>query len=124
MVTAVRALEGVIPGGATVLVPERKVMFQVAWHTRAPARRTPAPVLDPQRSYRLLIGYDLLGRRRATAGILDRLRADRPPGVTPPRDVHPYEPNAMVLVTEPTFQWLLERVPPAERAAWLRWETR
>lgn len=124
MVTAARAMSGVVPDGANLIVPERKVMFLVAWETRVPARLTPSPDRPPDRMYRVLVGHDLLGKRRETAAALDRLRAEKPPGVLQPRDVHSYEANGLVVVREDTFQWLLARLSPAERDAWLRWETR
>jgi hypothetical protein len=45
------------------------------------------------------------------------------PGVEPPLGVHPRHPNGLVLVAEPTWRWVLERLPPADRDAYAAWPT-
>jgi hypothetical protein len=45
------------------------------------------------------------------------------PALTPPLGVHPRHPNGMVLVAEPTWEWLLEQLPPPARKRFTAWPT-
>jgi hypothetical protein len=56
---------------------------------------------------------------------LDRLlmTARTEPAIAPPIGVHPLHPNGLVVVAEPTWAWLLERLPPADRARFAAWPT-
>ena len=52
---------------------------------------------------------------------IDRARSE--PSITPPIGLHPSHRNGLVLVTEPTWDWLLSQLPPDARAYWGRWPT-
>jgi hypothetical protein len=124
LVTAAEALSGEVPPGAMLIVPERHIAFMVAWYTRAPVALRPDGVPPAQR-YRLLplhfiragsaLDRQLLAAR-ALAG-----EAGGPP--IAPRGVHPRHPNGLVLVAEPTWTWLLEHLPPTDRAYFAAWPT-
>jgi hypothetical protein len=119
LVSAAQALRGRVPPGATLIVPERHIAFLVAWYTGAPIAIRPGRV-PRDRRYRLLplhfIGAD---------SALDRqlLAARAEPSLIPPLGVHPTHPNGLVLVAEPTWDWIVERLPAAERARCRRWPT-
>jgi hypothetical protein len=120
LVTAVRALDGAVPEGVTVVTDDRQVAFMARWYARVPTRLRPPRPPDPAHTYRLIAG-GLMTPELATA--LDELRRERPPGVPPTLDLHPFEANGLVLMPEATFEWLLARLPPAARATWTAWTT-
>jgi len=119
LVTAAQALNGHVPAGATLIVPERHIAFMVAWYTGAPVAIRPDGI-PPARRYRLLplhfIGED---------SPLDRqlLAARAEPSLDPPLGVHPRHLNGLVLVAEPTWAWILERLPAEDRAYFAAWPT-
>jgi hypothetical protein len=43
--------------------------------------------------------------------------------LVPPLGFHPRHRNGLVLVTEPTWDWLMAQLSPDERAYWGRWPT-
>jgi hypothetical protein len=120
MVAAVEALAGKIPEGATAIVPERHIMFMVAWYARAPTRLTPDAV-PPERRWRVMplafIGAD--------SPLDEALMAARDePTVVHPLGTHPRHPNGLVLVPEATWEWLLARLPHGDvRDYFARWPT-
>jgi hypothetical protein len=120
LANGVRALAGVIPPGGEVVVPERHVLFMAAWYARVPARLSPRESVAPERTYRLFPGALILPSLKTA---LDELRASPQPGIPPPRDLHAFEPNGLVLVMEPTYQHLLARLPPDARAHYDAWRT-
>jgi Dolichyl-phosphate-mannose-protein mannosyltransferase len=119
LVAATQALNGHVPPDATLVVPERHIAFMVAWYTGAPIAIRPDDV-PPARRFRLLplhfIGAD---------SPLDRqlLAARAESSLAPPLGLHPRYPNGLVLVAEPTWRWILERSPPADRARLEAWPT-
>jgi hypothetical protein len=119
LVTAAQALRGRVPPGATLIVPERHIAFLVAWYTGADVAIRPEGV-PPARRYRLLplhfIGAD---------SPLDRalLAARAEPSLIPPLGLHPGHPDGMVLVAEPTWDWIVARLPAADRARCQAWPT-
>jgi hypothetical protein len=119
LVTAAQALNGRVPPGATLIVPERHIAFLVAWYTGAPIAIQPDHV-PPSRRWRLL-PLRFIGEGSA----LDRqlLAARAEPSLIAPLGVHPLHPNGLVLVAEPTWLWILERLPPADRARFAAWPT-
>jgi len=119
MVSAVMASTHHIPPGATVIVPERHILFMVAWYTRAKVSLRPEPVPYGERVRLLPLAFTGMGSPLDTA--LDRARAE--PGLAPPIGLHPRHHNGLVLVVEPTWDWLLAQLPPGGRAHFARWPT-
>lgn len=119
LVTAVQALNGHIPAGATLIVPERHIAFMVAWYTGAAVVLRPEQV-PPDRRYRLLPLHFIV-----EGSPLDRqlMAARAEPGLPLPLGVHPSHPNGLVLVAEPTWDWILARLPAADRAELIAWPT-
>lgn len=119
LVSAVIASTSHIPAGATVIVPERHILFMTAWYTRANVRLRPERVPRHERMRMMPLAF--IGMGSPLEAALDRARDE--PGVEPPIGTHPRHPNGLVLVTEPTWEWLLDQLPPAARAQWERWPT-
>ncbi|MEO6772788.1 MAG: hypothetical protein ABI467_07160 [Kofleriaceae bacterium] len=120
LAAAVQAAAGHIPAGATVIVPERHILFMVDWYTRAPVRLRPEPV--PYLHRVRLFGLVWIGGPGSPlARALDAARAD--PRVEPPLALHAADRNGLVLVTEPTWAWLLAHLPDRERAHFAAWPT-
>jgi hypothetical protein len=119
LVAAAQALNGRVPAGATLIIPERHIAFMVAWYTGAQVALRPDRI-PPARRYRLLPLHFL-----GAGSPLDRqlMAARAEPSLVPPLGVHPLHPNGLVLVAEPTWRWILDRLPPADRAHLLAWPT-
>lgn len=120
LVAAVRALDGVLPPGSTLITQDRKIAFMTRWYANQPVRLHPPADLDPWTTYRL-IPRNL--QKQDLKDTLSRLRAERPAGVIQPRDLHPVDPNGLVLMPEATFQWVLDHLQPATREHYLAWPT-
>jgi hypothetical protein len=120
LAAAVGAAYGRIPAIATVIVPERHILFMVDWYTRAPVSLRPEPI--PRRYRVRLFGLVFAGGKGSP---LDRALyiARRAPDVEPPLGLHPDDPNGLVLVSEPTWSWLLGHLPDRERAHYAAWPT-
>jgi hypothetical protein len=121
MQAAVRAVDGLVPPGDVVIVPERHIAFMVVWYTDADARLRPEPVPAARR-------WRLLPRARihpALDAALDRARAHAAAtgAIAPPRGLHPTHANGLVLIPEATWQWLMAELPPDVRAHYQRWPT-
>jgi hypothetical protein len=119
LVSAVQALRGRVPAGATLIVPERHIAFMVAWYTGARIAIRPEGVPVEQR-------YRLLPLHFIVAGSpLDRelMAARAEPSLIPPLGVHPGHPNGLVLVAEPTWRWIVDHLPPADRTRARAWPT-
>ncbi len=111
---------GKIPPGATVIVPERRILYPVQWYTRAPVSLRPAAVAYANRVR--IFGLAFAGGAGSPMDqALDQARLD--PTIAPPIGLHPNDRNGLVLVTEPTWEWLLAHVPPDTRAYFARWPT-
>jgi len=119
LVTAAQALNGQVPPGATLIVPERHIAFLVAWYTGAPVALRPEGVPRAHR-FRLL-PLHFIGAATPLDHQLMAARAE--PSVPPPIGVHPRHPNGLVLVAEPTWDWILAQLPAADRAYFAAWPT-
>ncbi|HEX7838171.1 MAG TPA: hypothetical protein VF469_11940, partial [Kofleriaceae bacterium] len=119
LVSAALALRGHVPPGATLIVPERHIAFLVAWHTGAPVAIRPERI-PPAERYRLL-PLHAIGADSPLDHELMAARAE--PSLVPPLGVHPLDPNGLVLVAEPTWAWILGRLPAADRAYHAAWPT-
>jgi len=118
MVEATTRLAGVLAPDAIVVVPERHTAFMAAWYARVATRLRPPPVVDASRTFRLLPGAAV---RPALWAALDELRRHPVPGVAPSLDLHSLHPNGLVLLTEPTFVYLVARLPEPERSWYNAW---
>ena len=104
-----------IPAGTTAIVPERQIAFMVAWYTRAPVSLHPGT--PPQvRVLPLMFSGDVGSSLDAAL-----TEARRTPGIAPPIGSHPGNANGLVVVTEATWTWLLDHLPPADRAYYAAW---
>ena len=119
LVSAAQALDGHVPPGATLIVPERHIAFMVAWYTGAEVALQPDAV-PPDRRYRLL-PLHFIGEGSALDHALLAARAQ--PGLIAPLGVHPRHPNGLVLVAEPTWLWVLAQLPATDRAYFAAWPT-
>ena len=111
MQLAARAVAGRVPDDGVIITPSRQVMFMVTWYTRVPARLHPANV-PPARRWRLLT-YPLIQSSKPLQRALRRARTDA--AVARPQGLHPGSIDGLVLMPEATWQWLLQRLPEAER---------
>jgi len=119
LVAAVMAAH--IPERATVIVPERHIMFMAAWYTRAPVALRPESVAYGRRVRLLPLHFIEAGSPLEFA--IDAARAD-PRVAEPPIALHPRHRNGLVLVTEVTWDWILAAiVPTSARSYWERWNT-
>jgi hypothetical protein len=121
LVAAVMAARTSIPEGATVIVPERHILFMTAWYTRAPVALRPDRIAYGRRVRLLPLHFIEAGSPLEVA--LDEARAT--PSVTePPIGLHPRHRNGLVLVTELTWDWVLAAIrPTSARSYWERWNT-
>jgi hypothetical protein len=106
-----------VPPGDTVIVPERHIVFMVAWYARASVRMRPESV-EPAHRWRLM---PLAWIRMGSA--LDKALTEARKGPAPPIGLHPRHPNGLVVVPEETVVRLLESIEPKARAYWSRWRT-
>ena len=117
---AVVAARHRVPAGATVIVPERHILFMVDWYTRADVSLRPEPVPYARRVR--LFGLVFIGGAGSPLDqALDEARAQ--PGIAPPIGLHAHYRNGLVLVTEPTWDWLLTQLPAPARAHFAAWPT-
>lgn len=121
MVAAVMASAHQLPAGMTVIVPERHILFMVAWYARAKVSLRPDAVPIGER-VRLMPGAFIgLGNDSPLEDALDRARGE--PSIAPPVGFHPRHRNGFVLVTEPTWEWLLGQLPDGARRYFAAWPT-
>jgi len=119
LVTAAQALAGHIPRDTTLIIPERHLVFLVAWYTGAPTALRPDGIA-PERRMRLL-PLHFIGAGSALDRALTAARAE--PSLRAPLGVHPRHPNGLILVDEATWRWVLDRLPPGDRAHFAAWPT-
>jgi hypothetical protein len=100
------AAQGQIPEHTTVIIPERHILFMIAWYTHAKVALHPETVPVQERVRIMPLAF--IGMDSLLDHALDTARVE--PGVTPPIGLHPRYRNGLVLVTEPTWDWLVERV--------------
>jgi len=119
LVAAAQALVGHVPADTTLIIPERHIAFMVAWYTGAPIAIRPERIPGDRRARLLPLHFI-----RADSA-LDRelLAARAEPSLPPPIGFHPRHPNGLVLVPEPTWEWILARLPATERARCVAWPT-
>ncbi|MEO8699142.1 MAG: hypothetical protein ABI867_03835 [Kofleriaceae bacterium] len=109
-----------LPPDTTVVIPERHLVFMVAWYARVPVSLRPDD-LPVDRRVRLLPGaFVELGSPLDDALLAIRARTELPPVI----GLHPYHPNGFVLVPEVTWQIVLGRLPPSERGRLAAWPVR
>jgi hypothetical protein len=119
MIAAIRALDGVVPHGDVVIATERHVAFMTAWYVRVPVALDPASVPRARR-WRLLTLY-FVGDGSPLDRALEAARAQ--PHLIPPRGLHARHPDGLVLVAEPTWDWVLAQLPVKSRAWAQAWHT-
>lgn len=119
MVAAVEGLTGRIPADGIAIVPERHIAFMVTWYTGAPHRQRPEAVAREHR-YRVM-PLAFIGAGSPLDEAL--MAARKEPSLAPPIGTHPRHPNGLVLVAEPTWEWILARLPPEARDYFTRWRT-
>jgi hypothetical protein len=119
MVAAVEGLAGRIPEGGIAIVPERHIAFMVTWYTGAPHRLRPDSVPRDKRYRVMPLAFIGAGSPLDEALIAAR----REPSIAPPIGTHPRHANGLVLVTEPTWDWILAHLPPDARDYFTRWPT-
>ncbi len=119
MIAAVQAMSGDVPPGDVVIVPERHIMFMIAWYTRIPVRLSPDVVPEAKRWRAMPLAF--IGNGSPLDQLL--MEARREPTIPPPIGLHPRHPNGFVLIREATWTWLLEQLPPDLRAYYAAWPT-
>jgi len=119
MVAATQAVTGRVPVGGTAIVPERHIAFMVAWYARVPARLRPEGIA-PAHRWRLMPLAFIRSGSPLDRALLD---AREEPSIRSPIGLHPRHPNGFVLVAEPTWEWVLDRLPDKLRAYYAAWPT-
>ncbi len=120
LVAGCTALAGHIPEGATVVVAERHVEYMAAWYARATVTLHPETVGAAHR-VRLLLPKSPATGGPALVRALELARST--PGVGPILELHPTIPDGLVLVSEPTWRWLLAHMPADASARFAAWHT-
>ncbi len=120
MVAAVMATATKIPAGTTVIVPERHILFMTAWYAHAPVRLRPDTIPYGRRVRLLPLAF--IGMGSPLERMIDAARLD-PHVAEPPLGLHPRHRNGLVLVAEPTWDWLLATLPAEVRGYWAKWRT-
>jgi hypothetical protein len=118
LATAAIAAADQIPKNATVIVPERHILFMIAYYTHAKVALHPEAA-PPQDRVRMM-PLSFIGMGSPLDRALDDAR--REPGLAPPIGFHPRHRNGLVLVTEATWQWILARLGD-QGAYWAKWPT-
>ena len=119
LVTAALALQGQIPADGVAIVPERHIAFMVAWYADVPVSLRPEPV-PRDRRWRVM-PLSFIGAGSPLDAALTAARAE--PSLVPPLGLHPRHPNGMVLVAEPTWEWILAHMPPPAQRHFIAWPT-
>ena len=116
LVVAVKTAAAHVGPDDLVITPERRLAFMTTWFTRA-AAQTAQPAEPREGTWRLL-PLPYLGHR----AIRDELAAARSSGAAV-HSLHPLNPLGLVLVAEPAWQNLVDKLPPASRAHYRSWPT-
>lgn len=117
LIAAVGAAAGLVPEGDVVITPERRLVFATTWLTGARAARRPAGIPFVHR-------WRLVPRAYAGPALLEaiaELRRAGWPDLEPPRSLHPYDVDGLLLMREATWDALLDRLPARRRAAYESW---
>jgi Dolichyl-phosphate-mannose-protein mannosyltransferase len=117
LVAAAIAASDQIPANATVIVPERHIEYMVAWFSRRPVSLRPESIPYAQRVRLMPLAFMSPELQQA----IDAARAE--PSIAPPIGLHPRHRNGLVLVEEPTWDWILARLPGPLRRHYARWPT-
>jgi len=117
LVAAAMAASDQIPTNATAIVSERHIEYMVAWFSRRPVSLRPEPIPYAQRVRIMPLAFMSPELQQA----IDDARAE--PSIAPPIGLHPRHRNGMVLVEEPTWDWILARLPGPVRRHYARWPT-
>jgi hypothetical protein len=120
LIASALALADHVPARATVIVPERHVEFMIAWYTGAKVSARPERVPYSQR-VRVVLPLSSAATSFPLEGAIDSARAD--PQLDPPLGLHPRHRNGLVLVTEPTWDWILAQLPERSHRHWAAWPT-
>jgi hypothetical protein len=107
------------PAGTTVIVPERHIAFMVAYYARVPVSLRPEAVLHDRRMR--LVPLAFVGTGTPLEHAIDNARAQ--PGLAPPVGLHPSYRNGLVLIAEPTWDWILAQLPERDRRHYASWPT-
>ena len=106
-----------IPDGGVAIVQERHIAYMVAWYARATISMRPEPIA-PERRYRVMpLAFIGMGSQLDAELLAARVREQ------PVVGVHPLHPNGMVVVPEPTWRAVLERIIGPERFRLEAWPT-
>jgi len=107
-----------------VIVPERHILFMVAWYARAKVSLDPTRVPYADRVRMMPLAFIGFADDSPLGQMLDLARRSEPAqGRAPPLSFHPRHRNGLVLVTEPTWDWMLALLPPRARDYWGGWPT-
>lgn len=117
LVAGVLAATDQIPRGATVIVPERHIAFMLAYLDRADVSLRPERVPAARRIRLMPLAFMNDDLQQA----VDAARNE--PTITGPIGLHPRHRNGLVLVDEPTWSWILARLPGPLRRHYARWPT-
>lgn len=107
--------------GSVAIVPERQTAFLLAYYHPDVAVRLRPIDPAPAGQVRVLSLRWIGGTAAPLIEALDLARET--PGVEPPINGHAGHPDGLVVVTEPTWWWLLDHVSPAERERLRAWPT-
>ncbi len=117
LVSAAYSLTGKVPAGDTIVVPERHIVFMVAWYTRAKVSIRPDSVPIDERWRLLPLAWIEAGSDLDRALLAVRARSELPPVL----GLHSRHPNGLVLVPEVTWQYVLSVLPPSARTYYASW---
>jgi hypothetical protein len=120
MRAAILAAQDVVPEGDWIICPQRSLMFMATYETRAQVRLRPETIA-PERRWRLMPSRFL---HEHVVRAMKLLREQRPAGVPLPRGLHPRNEDAVVLMPEVTWEWLMKQIPPWLRKQYDGWRTR
>jgi hypothetical protein len=120
LVASAIALADHLPAGKTVIVPERHVEYMIAWYTRAPVSARPEPIPRTER-VRVLLPLSPVAIPFPLEPAIVAARHE--PLLDPPIGLHPHHRDGFVLVTEPTWEWILAQLPARSRRHWEAWPT-
>jgi hypothetical protein len=109
------AMAAKIPAGKTVIIPERHILFMVAYYTHAQVSLRPEAIAHDSRVRMMPLAF--IGQDSPLDHALDDARALP----DPPIGLHPRHRNGLVLVSESTWDWLVARVGATSR--WAKWPT-
>ncbi|MFT3695006.1 MAG: glycosyltransferase family 39 protein [Kofleriaceae bacterium] len=115
---AVENARGKIPDGKTVIIGERHILYMVDWYTGAEVSLRPEPVPLAQRIR--MLGLVMIGGQGSSVDrALDAARTH--PELDPPIGLHAGYRNGLVLVPEPTWNWILQQLPQRAREFYAPW---